>query len=119
MSVLLAVAMGSATISAGRPMDEGHATELVAKAMRQMYPSESLRCFSFMTEDRSRKAFDIAVRENHERGCGGDSNVMPVRDRFWVGRSPIRLWRLNTAEETLLRCSLRHGQPICPRLTYK
>jgi hypothetical protein len=118
LSLLFAVALGSAAAPA-QATAEDRALDLVAEAMRQIYPAEAPRCFSLETEERSRKAFGIAVRENHKRGCGGDAGVMPVRDRFRVDRSPIKLWRLDPVQDTYLPCRLVHGRPICPRLSYE
>jgi hypothetical protein len=111
VSLLFAIALASSV--APRAMTESGAIELVAKAVHQIYPAEALRCFSFETEERSRTAFGIAVRENHGRGCGGDPGVMPVRERFRVGRSPASLSRLDPVQDTYVRCKLVGGRPVC------
>jgi hypothetical protein len=97
-----------------RPISEYGAVDLVFKAIEQRYPTESIRCFSLLTEERSRTAFEIAVYEKHDRRCGGDPEVMHVRDRFRVGRSPLRLW-VSDLEGNFRACRLLPGRrPQCP-----
>src|SRR3954463_5145153 len=99
---------------AAAPLSENQATDLVFKAVHQAYPRESLRCFSLMTEARTRRQFDIAVRENHGGRCGGDPDTMPVRDRFRVSRWPVRLARWNALDDTYRPCRLTAAhRPIC------
>jgi hypothetical protein len=114
VSALIAVALASAAAPA-RPITEPQATDLVFKAVHQLYPRESLRCFAAMTEESSRRAFDIAGRENHKRGCGGDPGVMPVRDRFRVGRSPVSLSIYDVVNDAYRPCRLTARGPRCPK----
>jgi hypothetical protein len=110
MSVLLVAALFAAA-----PLGEDQASALVFTAIRQIYPDEPLRCFSLVTEDRSRTSFTIAVRENHKRGCGGDPGVMPLRDRFRVSRAPVTLSKWDPVNDAYTRCRLTAArQPACP-----
>ena len=113
MSLLLALALGA--MAPASQLTEDGAVELVAKAVRKIYPNEAPACFSFETEERSPKAFGIAVLEIHKHGCGGDPAIMPVRDRFQVVRSPKSLSRFDATEDTYVPCRLVRGRPICPR----
>jgi len=99
--------------------NEHQAVDLVFRATHQLYPKESLRCFSLLTEETTRRRFEIAVYEKHNRRCGGDPNVMNVRDRFRVDRLPIRLWRYDVGEGKYLRCRVTRPSPACPRLSYE
>jgi hypothetical protein len=115
MSLLLATALAAAT-----PLTEDQAIDLAAKAMRQLRPSQPLACFAFETEESSRRQFGIAVREKHNRRCGGDPALMPVTERFRVGRSPVRLWRWDVTDDSYVACRLTAARrPICPRLSYE
>jgi hypothetical protein len=113
LSVLIAIALASAA-AARRPFSEDQAIDLVFKAVRQLYPGEPVRCFAVMTEESSRRTFDIAVRENHQRGCGGDPGVMPVRDRFKVGRAPVSLSIYDVSTDVYRPCRLSERGPRCP-----
>jgi hypothetical protein len=104
-----------AAAPATRPIDEDQATLLVLSAVRQLYPREAPQCFSLLTEERSRSAFDIVVYEKHNRRCGGDPAVMHVRDRFRVSRSPVRLLLYDAASDLYRRCRLNRAmRASCP-----
>jgi hypothetical protein len=109
LSFILAMAAAAA------PLSEVRATDLVFDALHQLYPKER-ECFSLLTEERSRAAYDIAVYEKHNHRCGGDPQIMHIRNRFRIGRSPVRLW-IEDIEGNLRACRLsRGGRPQCPRL---
>jgi hypothetical protein len=115
MSLLLATALLAAA-----PLTENQAIDLAAKAMRQLRPSQPLACFAFQTEESSRRQFGIAVREKHNRRCGGDPALMPVTERFRVSRAPVRLWRWDVSDDSYLPCRLTAARrPVCPRLSYE
>jgi hypothetical protein len=111
--VFLAAAL--AVAPPNRAISEQQATHLVFSALRQLYPHESVQCFSVATEERSRATFDFAVYEKHNRRCGGDPTVMHVRNRFRVGRSPVRLWLYDAPSDLYRRCRLNRAmRPSCP-----
>lgn len=115
MSWLLAAALLAAP-----PLTESQAIDLVANAMRQVRPTQSAACFAYQTEEISRRQFGIAVREKHNKRCGGDPAVMPVTERFRVSRAPARLWRWDATNDSYLPCLLTAPRrPICPRLSYE
>ena len=115
MSWLLATALLAAPA-----LTENQAIDMAAKAMRQLRPSQPLTCFALETEESSRRQFGIAVREKHNRRCGGDPAVMPVTERFRVSRLPARLWRWNAADDSYVPCRLNPARrPVCPRLGYE
>jgi hypothetical protein len=112
---MLALALGSAAAPASRPLTEDQAFDLVFKAIHQLYPDEPPSCFALMTEEKSRTTFDIAVREDHKKQCGGDPGVMPVRVRLRVGRRPVRLWVYDLLNDAYRPCRLsRSLKPTCP-----
>ena len=111
MSLLVALALAAAP---AKPLNEDQAFDLVFRAVHQLYPRESLECFALMTEETSRTAFEIAVREDHKRKCGGDPGVMPVRVRFKVGRSPVKLWVYDLLHDAYRPCPLSRRGPRCP-----
>jgi hypothetical protein len=105
---------------AAAPLSEYQAIDLAAKAMRQLRPGQSLACFAYQTEESSRRHFGIAVREKHNRRCGGDPAIMQVTERFRVARLPVRLWRWDAVDDTYLPCRLTAARrPSCPRLSYE
>jgi len=109
VTLFLAIAVAAA------PLSENRATELVFDALARLYPTERY-CFSLLTEEKSARAFGIAAYEKHDRRCGGDPQVMHVRNRFRVGRSPIRLW-IEDIDGSLRPCRLLGGKrPQCPAL---
>ena len=107
--------MAIAFAAAAPPLTEDQATDLVFKAVHQLYPRESIECFAVMTEKSSRSTFEFAVREDHKRKCGGDPGVMPVRNRFKVARSPVKLWIYDTLQDAYRPCSLSKRGPRCPQ----
>ena len=116
MRAAIAIAFALASAPASAATSETQAVDLVFKAVHRLYPREPLRCFSVTAEESSRRAFELAVRENHKSGCGGDPSVMPVRDRFRVTRSPLQLSRWDAASDSYRRCRLANARrPSCPR----
>ena len=119
MRRLLAAALILAAAPASAAVSEAQATRLVANAMEQI-GSVPQRCLAYETESRTRRTFEIAVRENHISGCGGDPDVMPVIERFRVGRSPIQLWRYDVTNDSYVRCRVSRAlQPACPKFDYE
>jgi hypothetical protein len=109
-----------ATLLAAAPLSENQAIDLVAKAMHELRPKQSAACFAYQTEESSRRQFGIAVREIHNRRCGGDPAIEQVTERFRVGRSPSRLWRWDVTNDSYLPCRLTTARrPVCPRFSYE
>ena len=111
--MLAVLASGLLAASSPGTMTEDEALSLVLRAARQLYQSEDARCFSAMTEGRTPTAFDIAVRENHKPGCGGDPSVEPVRDRFRVEQAG-NLSIYDPADDVYVPCRVEDRRPICP-----
>jgi hypothetical protein len=112
LSLLVALVLASATTA--KPITEDQAIRIVANAMRRLDPVPP-RCLWYDTEARSREVFEIAVRENHNRGCPGDPSVAPVVERFRVIRSPVSLWQWDPSD-TYARCTLKPAKsPVCPK----
>jgi len=107
-AVLLSVAAPQA------PIGEDQAIDIVARAMPGLGWGQRLSCLSYMVEERSRQRFDIAVREKHDKQCGGDPSVMPVVERFRVARSPVKLWRYDVVGDRYQPCQLSRAlKPVC------
>jgi hypothetical protein len=110
--MILAAAPASAAVS------EDQAIQLVARAMTRI-DKVPARCLAYDTESQTRRTFEIAVRETHARGCGGDPDVMPVIERFRVGRSPTQLWRYDVTNDSYVRCRVSRTRPACPKFDYE
>ena len=105
-----------AALVAVAPLSEDRAVMLTSKAMETLGPAARNGCLAYEIEDSSPARFDIAVREIHDQRCGGDPAVMPVIERFRVGRSPLKLWRYDVVGDRYLPCRLtRAQQPVCTR----
>ena len=116
MSRLLATAAILAAAPAFAAVSEDQAIRLVANAMQRI-DRVPARCLAYDTESQTRRTFEIAVRETHVRGCGGDPDVMPVIERFRVGRSPLQLWRYDVTNDGYVRCRIAGAtRPTCPSL---
>jgi hypothetical protein len=110
-SLLAALILASVSLQAApAPISEERAIGIVAKAMQRFEPVPT-RCLSFITEERSRKGFEIAVAENHKAGCGGESGALTIVERFRVDRSPVRLWINDAATDTYRPCLLSKSAP--------
>ena len=117
MRQLLAAAVILAAAPASAAVSEDQAIRLVANAMQRIRPVPA-RCLAYDTENQTRRSFEIAVRETHVRGCGGDPDVMPVIERFRVGRSPVQLWRYDVTNDSYVRCRVARA-PTCPKFDYE
>ena len=51
----------------------------------------SLDCVTFDTEETTRTYFQVALREKHDKKCGGDPDTSPVIDRYRVNRASGKL----------------------------
>lgn len=108
--------LAMAAAPAWAAINEAQAFDIVFNAMRQVNPEFPQHCLSLMIEGRSRRAFDIAVRERHGGNCPGDPLVSPIMERFRVKRSPPQLLRLDMMTETYRPCPLTSAlQPKCPQ----
>ena len=118
--LFIAAVLVSAGAPASAKLPESQAIEIVSEAVRQVNPgAPPKRCLAYQIEDRSHRAFDIAVRERHGGSCLGDPGVMPVIERFRVTRSPVKLWHFDIVNDMYRACRLtRDLQPTCPRQRY-
>ena len=76
------------------PMTQDAAVTLLLRTIKtdHVYDKRiSLDCVSFDTEETTRTYFEIALRENHTRKCGGDPDTSPVIDRYRVNRASGRI----------------------------
>jgi hypothetical protein len=76
-------------IADGRTVTEEKAMSLVAAAVsRDPARGRGLArgCLALASEARTKTHFDIAVRETHNPGCGGDPAVSPVIERYRILR---------------------------------
>lgn len=73
-----------------RGLDEGAATNALFRALQRDHVYDkriSLDCVMFATENTTRTYFEIALREKHDKKCGGDPDISPIIDRYRVNRA--------------------------------
>lgn len=73
---------------ASKQVTEAEALDILLSALRR-HKVADLDCLSFVTENNYPPAakagkWEFAAREIHNERCGGDPDVMPVRDRYQV-----------------------------------
>lgn len=95
------------------PLSEDRAVGLAAMAMERLRPAVLKRCFAYQVEQSSRRRFAIAVREVHDKQCGGDALVMPVVERLRVWRRPISVDRYDVVNDRWLACRMKGAKPAC------
>jgi hypothetical protein len=113
MNLLLSLALAS-TVAGQKPITENQAIRIVATAMRRLDPLPP-QCLWYDTEGRSKRAFEIAVYENHGRGCPGDPQISPVVERFRVMRSPVSVWQWDPFTDDYHQCRFVGARTaVCP-----
>src|SRR2546423_11911390 len=73
-----------------RGLDEDAATNVLLRALQRDHVYDkriSLDCVMFDTENTTRTYFEIALREKHDKKCGGDPDISPIIDRYRVNRA--------------------------------
>lgn len=74
--------------AASRQVTEAEALDILLSALKQ-HKVADLDCLAFVAENnypsaRTAAQWEFAAREIHNERCGGDPDVMPVRDRYEV-----------------------------------
>jgi hypothetical protein len=105
--------MIAAALLAVAPLTEDKAVELTVRAMELLGPAAAKGCLAYEIEESSKARFDIAVREIHDDRCGGAPEVMPVIERFRVGRGPVAVARYDVINDRWLDCRMLNGRPTC------
>jgi hypothetical protein len=89
-SILLFFALlVSIPANAKNSLDEENALKVLVSQIQKdkLYDNwTTLACLSFVTEEKTKKFIDFAIREKHGGKCPGDPNTYPVVDRFRVNR---------------------------------
>lgn len=88
--LLLAVIAPGSNVEAKTPLTEEQAlNHLISRIQKdKLYDSwATLSCLSIFVEDKTKKYFDIAIREKHNERCPGDPATAPIVDHFRVDRS--------------------------------
>jgi hypothetical protein len=85
-----------------RGLNEDVATNVLFRTLQRDHVYDkriSLDCVSFDTENTTRTYFEIALREKHDKKCGGDPDISPVIDRYRVNRASGKIERYKAAED--------------------
>jgi hypothetical protein len=91
---------------------EDQAIDIVASAIKSdhLYPDiKDDRCLAYIVDNVSNKDYEISVHENHNKGCGGDPDTFPTRDRFLVTRQGGQLRIYDDAEDKFVAYSHKRG----------
>lgn len=100
---LIAIAFLSANVLLARSsLNEDAALNVLIKTIKHdhIYDKRiSLDCVTFDTEETTRIYFQVALREKHDKKCGGDPDTSPVIDRYRVGKASGRIEWYNPTED--------------------
>ena len=84
-------------VLAEKQLTEQQALDILAAQIQKdkLYDSwTTLSCLLFLTEEKTKDHFDIAIREKHGGQCAGDPNTSPITDRFRLDRFTKKIqWR--------------------------
>lgn len=78
--------------------NETASIKLLTQRVAKEHLYRDLNCLSFYPENCNAKYVDIAVREIHNKHCGGDSSTTHIRDRFRVTRHSTLIQRYDIVE---------------------
>ena len=89
--VLFLILFGAPSAFAESPAVTTAINKVVAayKKYGKQVSSLSMSCIMFMREDGDPGEIDIAAREDHNKGCGGDPDVAPIVARFIVKKNKV------------------------------
>jgi hypothetical protein len=85
------------------PLDEDAALKILLTTLQRDHVYDkriSLDCVMFDTEETTRIYFQVALREKHNKKCGGDPDTSPVIDRYRVNRASGKIERYAATEDT-------------------
>jgi hypothetical protein len=102
--LLLAVMVPGSNVEAKTPLTEKQAlSHLISRIQKdKLYDSwTTLSCLSIFVEEKTKKHFDITIREKHEGNCLGDPLTAPIVDRFRVDRLTGKIQRYDPADGDL------------------
>ena len=91
---IIAIGFFSANLVFARGLNEDAALNVLFHKLEQdhVYAKRiSLDCVTFDTEETTRTYFQVALREKHNKKCGGDPDTSPVIDRYRVNRASGKL----------------------------
>jgi len=105
-TVILAIVLISpGFVQAGpksHPLDEDAALNVLLSALKRDHVYDkriSFNCVTFDTEETTRIYFQVALREKHDKKCGGDPDIAPVIDRYRVNRASGKMEWYNPTED--------------------
>ena len=87
--LLLAVMVPGSNVEAKTPLTEKQALNHLTVRIQKdkLYDSwTTVSCLSSFVEEKTKKYFNIGIREKHEGECPGDPPTAPIVDRFRVDR---------------------------------
>ena len=93
-SLLIAITLVAPSMISARALTEDAALNILLHKLEQdhVYAKRiSLDCVTFDTEETTRTYFQVALREKHNKKCGGDPDITPVIDRYRVNRASGKL----------------------------
>jgi hypothetical protein len=85
------------------PLNEDEALNVLVHTLQRDHVYDkriSLDCVTFDTEETTRIYFQVALREKHNKKCGGDPDTSPVIDRYKVNRASGRMEWYAATEDT-------------------
>jgi hypothetical protein len=106
VAVVSAIALFLPNIILASGLNEGAALDILLRTIKHDHVYDkriSLDCVTFDTEETTRIYFEIAVREKHNKKCGGDPDTSPVIDRYRVNRASGKLERYDVSNDAWQR----------------
>jgi hypothetical protein len=85
------------------PLNEDEALNMLGHTLRRdhIYDKRiSLDCVTFDTEQTTRIYFQVALREKHNKKCGGDPDTSPVIDRYKINRASGKIEWYNPPKDS-------------------
>ena len=98
---LIAIAFLSANVAVAS-LNEDAAINVLIKTIKHDHVYDkriSLNCVTFDTEETTRIYYQVALREKHNKKCGGDPDTSPVIDRYRVGKASGKIEWYNPTED--------------------
>jgi hypothetical protein len=86
-----------------RGLNEDAAINALLRALQRDHVYDkriSLDCVTFDTDNTTRTYFEIALREKHNKKCGGDPETSPVVDRYRVNRASGKIELYDSANDS-------------------
>ena len=85
------------------PLNEDEALNVLVHTLQRDHVYDkriSLDCVTFDTEETTRIYFQVALREKHNKKCGGDPDTSPVIDRYKINRASGKIEWYNPPKDS-------------------